>query len=132
MKSSLNCIYNLSKRQLTIREEDTLGFGRDNYILPKKLKIDNIKAQIEQLVYSIINKTKTQLSFVSVNNQFKDQIKFALKKFMNDGKRMCNNPRKVALHQTLSNRAIDSDIKVCKLDKKKGVAILHTKDYYDK
>ena len=41
-------------------------------------------------------------------------------------------PKKVALHQTLSNLAIDSDIKVCKFDKGKGVAILDTKDYYDK
>ena len=51
---------------------------------------------------------------------------------MNDGKRMCNNPRNVAFHQTLSNLAIDSDIKVCKFDKEKGVAILDTKNYYDK
>ena len=51
---------------------------------------------------------------------------------MNDGKRMCNSPRNVALHQALSNLAIDSDIKVCKFDKGKGVAILDVKDYYDK
>ena len=38
----------------------------------------------------------------------------------------------VALHQTLSNLAIDSDIKVSKFDKEKGVAILDTKDYYGK
>ena len=37
----------------------------------KKLKIDDIRAQIKQLV------------------QFKDEIKFAFKKFMTDGKRKC-------------------------------------------
>ena len=40
---SSNCIYNLSKRQLTIREEDA-RFGLHSHILhlQKKLKIDNI------------------------------------------------------------------------------------------
>ena len=48
---------------------------------------------------------------------------------MIDEKRKCNNPRNIALHQTLSNLAIDSGIKVCKCDKGNGVAILDTKDY---
>ena len=68
------CIYNLGKRQLTIRE-DALQFGLVNHIQMKKLKLDNIKPQIEQLVNSVINKTKTQLNFVSVINQFKDKKK---------------------------------------------------------
>ena len=51
---------------------------------------------------------------------------------MNDGKRSCYNQKNVALHQTLNNLAIDSDVKVCKFDKGKVVAILDTKDYYDK
>ena len=45
---------------------------------------------------------------------------------------MCNNPINVALHQTLNNLATDSDIKVCKFDKGKVIAILNTKDYYNK
>ena len=88
-KSSI-CIY-ISKRRLTIREEDSLRFDLDNDILPKNLKIDDIKAQIEELVYFVLNKTKTQLASVPVDNQFKDEIKFGFKKFMNDGKGMCNN-----------------------------------------
>ena len=43
---SPKCIYNLSKRQSTIREEDALRFGLDNHILPKKLKIDDIKPRL--------------------------------------------------------------------------------------
>ena len=42
------------------------------------------------------------------------------------GRGMCNNPRNVALHQTLNNLATDSDIKVCKFDKGNGAAILDT------
>ena len=43
---------------------------------------------------------------------------------------MCrpNNPRNLALHQTLSNLAIDSDIQVCKFDKEQGAALSDTKD----
>ena len=78
------------------------------------------------------NKIKTQLNFIPVDNHFKDEIKFAFTKFINDEKRMCNNPRNVALHQTLNNLAIDSDIKVGKFDKGKSVTILDTKDRYVK
>ena len=84
------------------------------------------------MVYSVTNETKTLLNFVPVDNQFNEEIKFAFKKLMNGGKRSCYNPKIVALHKTLNNLAIDSDVKVCKFDKGKVVAILDTKDYYDK
>ena len=45
-----------------MREEDALQFGLHHLILPKKLKIDNMKTQTEHLLYSVINKTETQLT----------------------------------------------------------------------
>ena len=92
-RKSPGCIKNLSSN-LTI-EEDALRFGLDNHILPKKLRTDDIKAQIEKLFYFINKENKL------IDDNFKDEVKFMFKKFVNAGKRICAHPKNAALHNTL-------------------------------
>ena len=98
-----DCVKNLSSRNLTIEEEDALRFGLDNHILPKKLLTDDIKAQIEKLFYFINKENKL------IDNNFKDEVKFMFKKFVNAGN--CAHPKNAALHNTLKNWAITPELK---------------------
>ena len=104
-------IINLSKKELTVKKKETLRFGLDNHILPRKLKVDDIKSNIEKLLYSL--KTNERLN---ITDETRDEIKFITKKFINDGERLCSDRRNIALHTTLSKLSIDPDIKVCKFD----------------
>ena len=67
-RKSPDCIKNLSSRNLTIEEEDALRFGLDNHILLKKLRTDDIKAQIEKLFYFINKENKL------IDDNFKDEV----------------------------------------------------------
>ena len=113
-RKSPDCVKNLSSRNLTTEEEDALRFGLDNHILPKKLQTDDIKAQIEKLFYFINKENKL------IDNNFKDEVKFMFKKFVNAGKRICTHPKNATLHNTLKKLGDNSRIKVCKFDKGKG------------
>ena len=61
-----------------------------------------------------------------------DEIKFSLKRFSTNSKRICSSHRNRALHKTLKNLSNDNAIKICKFDKDKGIAILDSSDYYSK
>ena len=127
-QKSPECIINLSrKKKLTIPEEDSLRFGLDNHILPKKLKIDEIKANVEH-VLSLLKANEA----LAIDDDTREDIKFIVKKFMNQGKRLCSNHRNIALHKTLKSLKDDTNIKICKFDKGRGVAILDSDDYYFK
>ena len=93
-------------------------FGLDNHILPRKLKVDDTKSNIERLLYSL--KTNERLN---ITDKTRDEIKFITKKFINDAKRLCSERRNIALHTTLSKLSKDPDIKVCKFDKGRGVVL---------
>ena len=54
------------------------------------------------------------------------------KTFVNADKRICAHPKNVDLHNTLKKLGDNSRIKVCKFDKRKGVVILDSHDYYAK
>ena len=49
-------VINLGKKELTTKEKEILRFGLDNHILPKKLKVDDIKFSVERVLYAL--KTK--------------------------------------------------------------------------
>ena len=51
------------------------------------------------------------------NDNFKDEVKFMFKKFVNAGKRICAHRKNAALHNTLKKLSDNSRIKVCKFDK---------------
>ena len=66
------------------------------------------------------------------NQEFKDQIKYYFQKFINCSKQVCATQNNQAIHRSLLNLSKDSDIKVCKLDKGRGVAVLNSVDYFSK
>ena len=104
-RKSSDFVKNLNSRSLTIEEEDALRFELDNHILTKKIQTDDIKAQIEKLFYFINKENKL------IDNNFKDEVKFMFKKFVNADKRICTYPKNVALHNTLKNLAMTPELK---------------------
>ena len=83
-----------------------------------------MKANIEQLAFSIRKNENVQF-----DEDTSDEIKFALKRFSTNAKRICSSCRNHALHKTLKHLANDNTIKICKFDKGKGTAILDSSDY---
>ena len=124
---SPDCIKNYSKRQLTITEEAALRYGLNHHILPKNFDNNTMKVSIEQLAFSI--KKNENIKF---DEEISDEIKFAVKRFSTSAKRICSSHRNRALHKTLKNLSKDNEIKICKFDKGKGIAILDSSDYYSK
>ena len=97
-----------------IEEEDALQFGLDNHILPKKLQTDDIKAQVEKLFYFINKENKL------IDDNFKEEVKYMFKKFVNACKRICAHPKNAALHNTLKNLAMTPELKSVNSIKGKG------------
>ena len=126
-RCSPECIINVSKRELTILEKETLRFGRDNHILPNKPKVDDIKCSIERTLHSL----KT-IEGLAVDDEIRDEIKFATMNFTNNAKILCSDRKNTALHRTLYNLSQEPDIKVCSFDKGRGVVIMDSNDYYSK
>ena len=56
-------------------------------------------------------------------------MKFIFRKFITGSSRVCSTRTNKALHQTLENLAKDTTIKICKIEKGNGAAILDTNDY---
>ena len=122
-----DCIFNLSEKKLTLHELNALKFGLNHPILPKTVQKDKIKTNIEKLLYSLKRNTD-----ILIDDEIKDDIKFMVKRFVDNAKRACSNRANQSLHGTLRKLAQDSTIKICKLDKGNGIAILKTEDYYNK
>ena len=99
----------------------------DHHILPKKVNVNDIKANIKQF----LNRSKVLESF-DIDDETCDDIKYAFKQFINGGKRLCSNRRNLALYQTLKDLADDTLLKICKFDKGRGVSILNTNGYFEK
>ena len=86
-----------------------------------------MKVSIEQLTY-LIKKNEN----IKFDEDTSDEIKFALKRFSTNAKRICSSHRNRALHKTSKNLSNDNAIKICKFDKGKGIAILDSSDCYSK
>ena len=121
-------ITNLSKKKLSIKEFHALRFGLDHPILPKKVKRDEIKTNIEKLAYSI----KRKKDIKKFDDEFRDQIKFEVNKFVQISNRVCSTPQNKSLHRTLDRLQKNDKIKICKYDKGRGVAILDKTNYFGK
>ena len=126
-RCSPECIINVSKRELTILEKETLRFGLDNHILPNKPKVDDIKCSIERTLHSL----KT-IEGLAVDDEIRNEIKFATKNFTNNAKILNSDRKNTALHRTLYNLSQEPDIKVCNFEKGRGVVIMDSSDYYSK
>ena len=121
-------ITNLSKKKLSIKEFHALRFGLDHPILPKKVKRDEIKTNIEKLAYLIKRNEDSKNS----DDEFRDQIKFEINKFVQNSNRVCSTPQNISLHRTLDKLQKNDKINICKYDKGRGVAILDKEDYFGK
>ena len=125
---SPKCIINLSSKKLTLQEEEVLQFGLDHHILPRKLNLASLKVYAERLFSNI----KRKLKIPFFHEDTKDQIKYLFQKFALNAEHQCASKRNQFLHRTLQSLSNNTDIKVCKLDKGRGVAILNSDDYYAK
>ena len=121
-------ITNLSKKKLSIKEFHALTFGLDHPILPKKVKLDEIKTNIEKLAYSI----KRNKDIKNFDDEFRDQIKFEVNKLVQNSNRVCSNPQNKSLHRTLEKLQQNDKIKICKYDKGKAAAILNNENFFGK
>jgi len=90
---SPNCIINLSHKKLSIREEESLWFGLDHHTLPRKVNADNIKANIEQFLYSL-KRNKN----LNIDEETCDEIKLGFRKFVQNSRRLSSDKRNIALH----------------------------------
>ena len=108
-------------------EEKALRFSLQHHILPKKIREDEVKCNIEKLAYTLETRFK-----LPINIELKDKIKFYFRKFMNEAKARCSDKSNQAIHSALKSLANDPNIKICKFDKGRGVVILNSKDYYMK
>ena len=68
--SSPDCLKNFSSTEFSIKQQEALRFGLGNHILPPKVRPDNIKTNIERLVYSLKKNTT-----VLPDQESKDQVK---------------------------------------------------------
>ena len=53
-------------------------------------------------------------------------------KFITNASSKCSTKRNHFIHRTLRSLSHNSDIKICRFDKSKGVAILNSNDYISK
>ena len=118
----------MKKTKLSIKEFHALKFGLDHPILPKKVKRDEIKTNIEKLAYSI----KRNEDINNFDDEFRDQTKFEVNKFVKNSNRVCSTPQNKSLHRILDKLQKNDKIKICKYDKGRWVAILDKEDYFGK
>ena len=124
---SPDCLMNLSKRQLSIQEQNVLRCGLKHNILPKRVDPDSVKTNVEKVIYRAEKQTG-----IKVDVNFRDQIKHCLTSFLNKCKNVCGTLRNQAFHRTIYKLAKDSSIKICNFDKGTGVVILDSQDYFAK
>ena len=67
-----------------------------------------------------------------IDDETRDEIKFIVKHFLNDAKRICCSLSNQALHLTLKSLSQNKNIKICKFDKGKGTTIMDSNEYYEK
>ena len=117
-------ILNISKKRLTLKERNALRFGLNHHILPRKIKKDKMKTNVERLAFRLTNNTETH----SVDEETKNEIRFLVKQFVDAGNRICSKRTNRSLHNNLNKPSQDPTIKICRYDKGNGLAILDASD----
>ena len=133
------CLINLSKKKLSVTEENLIRLGLKHHILPKELKGEDLKADLESLVDNIMRDKEMKLKSdtgvyqnIPVSSELKDQLKFSLNSFSRQSEVICSSKKNKLQHNTLKKLALDKKIKVCKFDKGNGVVILDSENYFEK
>ena len=124
---SPECIHNYSGKDLTLHEHNALYQGLKHHILPKKVNEYDVKCNIENTVDKLCNMTGVQTDL-----DFRDEVKILTTAFLKKSASECQKRSNQSFHRTLNSLKKDTSIKVCRLDKGNGVAILRTDDYYKK
>ena len=91
------------------------------------MKKDQIKANVEKLIYNLKRHSDAQL-----NDEIKAELNFMVKKFSEDASSICSERVNQSLHNTLYKLSKNRNIRVCKYDKGNGIAVMNTEDYYGK
>ena len=67
-----------------------------------------------------------------MDDETKDGLEFLMKKLTEDSHRSCSTRMNHSLHCTLNKLSQNSKIKICRYDKRNGVAILNFTNYCEK
>ena len=124
---SPDCVMNLSSQELSITEKNALMYGLKHHILPRNVKENDLKCNVEVAVNDASRKTN-----IYTDSSFRDDVKFVCQSFLNKCKQVCSTRYNISMHRTLRKLANDKSIKVCKFDKGVGVCVMSSADYYDK
>ena len=110
-------------------EGNALRFRLNHHILPRQIYSDEVNADVERL----LNLSKIRNDDSSeIDDETRDEIKYIVKSFWNDAKRICSSFPNQALHRTLKSLSQEKNIKTCKFDKGKGTTIMDSNKYYEK
>ena len=115
------------QKQLTLKERNALRFGLNHPILPRKIEKKK-KTDFERLALWLTNNTEIH----SIDEKTKDKIKFLVKQFVDAGNHVCSKRTNRSLHHTLNTLSQSSTIKICRCDKRNGIAMLDANDYNTK
>ena len=94
-------ITNLSDKKLWLKETNALRYGLKHHILPKKVKQDEVKTNVEKLIHSLKRKNPN----IHLDDEFQDQTKFYLKRFLTESNRLCSTNQNQSLHSALCKLA---------------------------
>ena len=69
---------------------------------------------------------------IHIIDEFQDQTKFCLKRFLIESNRLCSTNQNQSLRSSLRKLRQNKSIKICQYDKENGVVALNSEDYYSK
>ena len=144
---SPDCLKNISSKELTVEERNVLYRGLKHHILPKKLRGDEVKVNVEKLVNAVIldearrrvseqnptpgsqidkdvlKETVREVTHSTVTSAFRDDVKGVFRSFMSASKTLCSSRVNRSFHETISQLYSDKNIVVCQFDKGNGVCL---------
>ena len=88
---------NLSKKKLALHEKNALLYDLSHPILPRKVNKEQIKVNLEKLIYNLKRHFDAQ-----INDEIKDELKFMVKKLTEDASSICSKWVNQSLHNTFS------------------------------
>ena len=124
---SPDCLLNLSSIKLSLLEENVLRLGLKHHILPNKLDENNLRVEIEKLIFNVTNEYN-----VVISSDFKEKLRAICKSFVSQANGLCSTRQNQLFHKTVRGLLRNESIKVCRYDKGNGVVVLNNSDYFEK
>ena len=121
-----HAINTLSDKKLSLKETNALRYGLKHHLPRKKVKQDEVKTNVEKLIYSL----KRNNPNIPIDDEFQDQTKFYMKRFLTECNRLCSTNQNQSLHSTLRKLRQNENIKICLYDKRNLVVVLSSEAYY--